>query len=84
MIVLGAGNFGTCIADHLAAIGNKVVIWARDGKVCESINSLHLHSKYLKGIQLNENLSATSNLDAKLFESRNVIMAIPTQSMRLQ
>ena len=83
VLVLGAGNFGTCLASHLAALGNQVVIWARDQKVVDSINYTHQHSKYLKGIELSDNLTAVSQLTAGLFEQATVVVvAIPTQSMR--
>ena len=83
ILVLGAGNFGTCIADHLAALGNEVVIWARDAAVVKSINEEHRHCKYLKDISLSINLHASLLLEPTLFENSTVVVvAIPTQHMR--
>ncbi|MEZ4743103.1 MAG: glycerol-3-phosphate dehydrogenase, partial [Bdellovibrionota bacterium] len=33
VVVLGAGNFGTCLAQHLATVGHNVKIWARDPQI---------------------------------------------------
>ena len=77
------GNFGTCLADHLADMGNQVTIWARDRLMVESINAHHINSKYMPDVVLSANLKASSKLDAELIQSHTVIlMSIPTQHMR--
>ncbi|KAJ3211990.1 hypothetical protein HDU67_004135 [Dinochytrium kinnereticum] len=83
IIVLGAGNFGTCIADHLANLGLDTTIWARDAAVVESINSHHKNSKYMSSMELSENLKATTLLDeATISNATVIIFSIPTQHMR--
>jgi glutamyl-tRNA reductase len=51
VVVLGYGNFGTCLADHLADLGHEVWMWGRDQKVVDSINNQHLNSKYLGDVR---------------------------------
>ncbi|KAJ3328797.1 hypothetical protein HDU76_009270 [Blyttiomyces sp. JEL0837] len=83
VLVLGGGNFGTCLADHLADLGIDTTIWARDTRVVDSINQTHRNSKYMKDIDLSPNLKATSVLDDETIASANVIIfSIPTQHMR--
>ncbi|KAI9193108.1 6-phosphogluconate dehydrogenase [Polychytrium aggregatum] len=84
VIVLGAGNFGTCLADHLAdLLGTDVTIWARDKNVVDSINLEHENKKYMAGVKLSSKLKATTELTPELIKSATVIiMAIPTQHMR--
>ncbi|KAJ3115630.1 hypothetical protein HDU96_000323 [Phlyctochytrium bullatum] len=95
IIVLGAGNFGTCIADHLADLGLDTTIWARDAAVVESINTQHKNSKYMSSVdcwppsldilqmELSSNLKATTQLDEELISKATVIIfSIPTQHMR--
>ncbi|KAI8849688.1 6-phosphogluconate dehydrogenase [Chytridium lagenaria] len=83
IIVLGAGNFGTCIADHLANLGLDTTIWARDAAVVESINAHHKNSKYMSNMVLSENLKATTQLDESTINNATVIIfSIPTQHMR--
>ncbi|KAJ3066378.1 hypothetical protein HDU98_010328 [Podochytrium sp. JEL0797] len=53
VLVLGGGNFGTCLAEHLAfifepAMGSNVTIYAHDQKVVDSINNDHCNNKYMK------------------------------------
>jgi glycerol-3-phosphate dehydrogenase (NAD(P)+) len=83
ILVVGAGNFGTCLADHLAVIGNQVSIWARDKTILESINNKHKNSRYLSDIILSQNLRAVYDLSQETFNDVDVVlMAIPTQHMR--
>ncbi|KAJ3238773.1 hypothetical protein HDU78_003336 [Chytriomyces hyalinus] len=83
ILVLGAGNFGTCLADHLAALGNNVTIYARDQKVVDGINDMHCNIKYMSEVTLTESLRATSQLDEAVISNATVIIfSIPTQHMR--
>ncbi|EGF76366.1 hypothetical protein BATDEDRAFT_92784 [Batrachochytrium dendrobatidis JAM81] len=83
VLVVGGGNFGTCLADHLADKGNSVTIWARDQSLVDGIMNDHINHKYIPGIQLSPGLKATSVLDANTIQSATVIiMSIPTQYMR--
>lgn len=83
ILVLGAGNFGTCLANHLAHLENNVTIYARDQKVVDGINNAHRNVKYMPGVELSENLSASSCLDSQLFDKNTaIICAIPTKQMR--
>lgn len=83
VLVLGAGNFGTCLADHLADLGLDTTIWTRDSKVVDSINNDHRNSKYMPDVPLSNNLKATSVLDASCISRANVVIfSIPTQHMR--
>ncbi len=83
ILVLGAGNFGTCLAQHLAEKGYHVTIWSRSQTVTDSINTSRKNPKYLSSINLSPRLSATSNLDAKVIGEASVIVHVtPTQTMR--
>ena len=45
--VLGAGNFGTCLA-LLCAREHEVRLWARDPELADAINREHRNPSYLK------------------------------------
>lgn len=66
VLVLGSGNFGTCLADHLATLDHEVTMWCRSRNVADEINSTHKHPKYLKGYDLSPKLKATSTLSQVL------------------
>ncbi|KAJ3083968.1 hypothetical protein HDU79_004094 [Rhizoclosmatium sp. JEL0117] len=84
VLVLGGGNFGTCLADHLAAMGNEVTIYARDQKVVDGINNDHHNVKYMKDVVLTDTLKATSQLEdgAAIQAATVIIFSIPTQHLR--
>ena len=82
-LVLGTGNFGTCLANHLAHQGHDVKIWGRSSEIVDSINNKHRNPKYLAQIELDPRLKATVDLDANtLKEAEFLVLAIPTQSLR--
>ncbi|KAI9338468.1 6-phosphogluconate dehydrogenase [Obelidium mucronatum] len=84
VLVLGGGNFGTCLADHLAVMGNSVTIYARDQKVVDGINKEHRNVKYMKDVLLPESLKATSKLDdgVAIRAADVILFSIPTQHLR--
>lgn len=83
ILVLGAGNFGTCLANHLACEGRRVDIWARSAEVVEGINNEHKNPKYLSTINLTPTLRAINHIDIKELPSlAAVVVAVPMQAMR--
>ena len=83
ILVLGSGNFGTCLANHLARKGFPVVMWGRSQAIADSINMHQRNPKYLSHIQLSPELKATVELNPELLKRlKYLIIAIPTQSLR--
>jgi len=60
--VVGAGAWGTALAQSLANAGHDVLMWAREAEVVESINDHHENKLFLEKIRLNEMIKATHNL----------------------
>lgn len=67
-----AGNFGTCLAYHLANVDHVVNIYARDQNVVESINVNHKNPKYLTAVVLPPKLSAINKLDKETVDKFDV------------
>lgn len=83
VLVLGAGSFGTCLANHLAHQGKDVTIWARDGEVAEKINSMNVNFRYFPSLKLHAGVKATQAFDENLSAEADVILiAVPTQAIR--
>ncbi|KAM0746169.1 NAD-dependent glycerol-3-phosphate dehydrogenase [Meredithblackwellia eburnea MCA 4105] len=85
VLVLGSGNFGSCLADHLADLSNEVFIYARSEQVIKSFNQEHRNPKYLTDHIFPDNLKAIGPAvpDVHFLSSCDVIVfAIPTQNMR--
>ncbi|MFQ5704400.1 MAG: NAD(P)H-dependent glycerol-3-phosphate dehydrogenase [Gemmatimonadales bacterium] len=80
--VVGAGSWGTTLADLLARRGHDVMIWAREPEVVQSINESHVNQIFLSDAPLAENLSAGS-LVADVVAGREVIVsAAPSHAVR--
>jgi glycerol-3-phosphate dehydrogenase (NAD(P)+) len=45
--VLGAGAWGSTMAQVLSDAGNHVLIWGRDQEIVDEINANHTNRKYL-------------------------------------
>lgn len=79
--VIGAGAWGTALAQTLAASGRDVTIWAFESDVVDAINTAHENTTYLPGAALHPSISATQDL-AKLADSDAVLVVTPAQHMR--
>ena len=60
--VLGAGAWGTALAQMLASDGREVLLWAREPELVEEINSSRTNSLFLPSARLAETIRATGNL----------------------
>ena len=49
ILVIGAGGFGSCLADHLGSSDHQVFLYSRSAEVVEAFNRTHKNIKYLKG-----------------------------------
>jgi glycerol-3-phosphate dehydrogenase (NAD(P)+) len=79
--VLGAGAWGTALAQSLAMAGRDVVLWARDAALADEISRTHRNERRLPGIALDPRLKATSDL-ASVAARDAVFLAAPAQHMR--
>jgi len=78
--VIGAGAFGTALAQSHAVDGHDVMIWARNADTVDAINQKHENTTRLAGITLSENLRATSDLvDAA--QADHILLCLPMQML---
>lgn len=80
--VIGAGAWGTALANLLAENGHEVRIWAYEADVVESINQHQENRRFLAGIQLHPGMRATANLDAACDGAEIVVFASPSHVLR--
>ncbi|MFW6251978.1 MAG: NAD(P)H-dependent glycerol-3-phosphate dehydrogenase [Halanaerobium sp.] len=79
--VIGAGSWGTALANLLAENGEQVTIYARDHKVVESINQEQRNCKYFPEYILHDNLTASGNLKKSLTDVDLLVISVPTQAV---
>ncbi|WP_370187467.1 NAD(P)H-dependent glycerol-3-phosphate dehydrogenase [Qipengyuania sp.] len=78
--VLGAGAWGTALAQMLASDGREVLIWAREEQLVEEINSAHTNSLFLPSAKLAETIRATGDL-AAMGAIDTLLVVTPAQHM---
>jgi glycerol-3-phosphate dehydrogenase (NAD(P)+) len=77
--VVGAGAWGTALAQAAAIAGNQVTLVARSPALVEEINRHHTNSSYLPEIRLSELVTAAGGLE---IAADLVILAVPAQASR--
>ncbi len=78
--IIGAGAWGTALAQALASDGSAVTIWAREPELVEEINASRTNSLFLPSARLAESVTATNNLvDLGAFEA--VLVVTPAQHL---
>lgn len=78
--VLGAGAWGTALAQMLASDGRTVLLWAREEELVAEINRQHRNSVYLPSAQLSETIRATGDLAH--FAALDTVLAVtPAQHL---
>ena len=82
VVVLGAGQWGTTMAQVLCDAGNHVLMWGRSQELVDEINKKHTNSKYLDENVLPIGLRATSDLAEAFAYSNIYVLAIPAQTLR--
>lgn len=80
--VLGAGAWGTTMAQVLSDGGHDVLLWGRNSQLVKEINESHTNQKYLKNHVLPNQLKATEDIAKAFAHSSIIVLAIPAQSLR--
>tara|TARA_B110001454_G_C12713900_1_gene431817 strand:- start:298 stop:1302 length:1005 start_codon:yes stop_codon:yes gene_type:complete len=76
--VLGAGAWGTTIAQLLSKNNSEILIWAKERSVVNNINTKHINNSFLPNIKLSKRIKATSLLEE--FNNINFLfVVIPVQ-----
>jgi glycerol-3-phosphate dehydrogenase (NAD(P)+) len=79
--VVGAGAWGTALAQVAAAAGEEVLLWAREPEVAEAVNSTRENSLFLKGVSLAPAIRATADL-AAMAACEAFLLVSPAQHLR--
>ncbi|GGD90051.1 glycerol-3-phosphate dehydrogenase [NAD(P)+] [Tsuneonella deserti] len=78
--VLGAGAWGTALAQMLASDGREVVLWAREPELVEEINAAHTNSLFLPSARLAPGIRATGEL-SEVATAGLVLAVTPAQHL---
>ena len=81
--VVGAGAWGTAFAVHLARLGRSVVLVPRRPEQAESLAAARENIEYLPGLALPAALAITADLSAAVAQVDVVLLACPSQALRV-
>jgi len=80
--VVGAGAWGTALADLLARNGHEVRLWAYEPDVVETINRKHENVRFLGGHPLSPSLEAVGDIGRAVKGAELVTLATPSHVLR--
>lgn len=80
--VLGAGAWGTALANLLADNGHETVLWALEPDVALAIDEGGENPRFLPGVALHESLRGTSDKGEALDGAQLVVLASPSHVLR--
>jgi glycerol-3-phosphate dehydrogenase (NAD(P)+) len=80
--VVGAGSWGTALANLLAGKGNSVDLWVFEKDVCRQIDKQRENKVFLPGVTLSENLRPTNDLAVAVSGKDLVLVVVPSHVMR--
>jgi glycerol-3-phosphate dehydrogenase (NAD(P)+) len=79
--VIGAGAWGTALANAIAVAGHEVVLWGRDPDAAAAIEAARENARYLPGVALHEAIRVTSDLRA-VSDVAFALLVTPAQTAR--
>jgi glycerol-3-phosphate dehydrogenase (NAD(P)+) len=80
--VVGAGSWGTTLADLVAARGDATALWAYESGVAEEINRRHRNDVFLPEAPLHQGVRATTDVRAAVRGAEVVVCAAPSHAVR--
>jgi glycerol-3-phosphate dehydrogenase (NAD(P)+) len=79
--VIGAGAWGTALAQVCARAGLETVLWAREAEVAADVNARHENRLFLPGVGLDPAIRASRDL-VDLARSDFILAVAPAQHLR--
>lgn len=80
--VIGAGSWGTALAQQLAGRQYKVKLWGRNNAHIADINKSHCNTRYLPSVALSINITAYDSIADALNGSKFVLLVVPSSAFR--
>ena len=81
LVVLGAGAWGTALANLAATNGGRVVLWARDPPHADAIARKRENPRHLPDVRLAAGIEPVSDIGC-VADADLVLAAVPTQAFR--
>lgn len=79
VFVIGAGAWGTALANTAARAQRNVILWARDEKMVADFQSTGRNTKYLPDVDLEPNIQMTTDI-TRAIEADVILCVTPAQN----
>ena len=80
--VIGAGSWGTTLANLLAGKGFEVNLWAREEEVFQEIKNRRVNGLFLPEVELDARLRPVRSFEEALREKELVLLVVPSHVFR--
>ena len=80
--VLGAGSWGSTLANMLVENGHDVKLWSRNQEQVDQLNNEHVNPHYMKDLVYSDKLVATTDMAEAVKGAQVVLIVIPTKGLR--
>ncbi|HOO50287.1 MAG TPA: 2-dehydropantoate 2-reductase N-terminal domain-containing protein, partial [Alphaproteobacteria bacterium] len=79
--VIGAGAWGTALAQCYATAGHEVTLWCREPELAEQITECGENKKYLAGVKLHNAIDVKTDL-SEIVTADIILNVTPAQYLR--
>ncbi len=80
--VIGAGSWGTALAQLLAGNGFDISLWAYEPELSSIISETRENTYFLPGIELSPKIKPTSDLPTAVRNNDTILLVVPTHAIR--
>lgn len=80
--VIGAGSWGTTLANHLAQKGLSVNLWVREEQVFEQIKNERMNKVFLPGMELVPQLKPARSYEEAVLDRELILLVVPSHVYR--
>ena len=80
--VIGAGAWGTTLANLLASKGYQVRLWVRQTALAEHIANTRVNAAYLPGIPVHPSVTPTADVATAAQDTRQFVSVVPSHAVR--
>jgi glycerol-3-phosphate dehydrogenase (NAD(P)+) len=80
--IIGAGAWGTSLAQIYATSNHNVTLWTREASLCDQLNKTRVNETYLPNFKLDNKIHITNSLTETFDRSDIILNVIPAQFVR--
>lgn len=80
--VIGAGAWGTALAQVLSVGGKNVTLWARESELVDDLTAKRENTMFLSGVPLFEDMKFSNDLSETVKSSEIILLVPPAQHVR--